>query len=153
MAALKLRRARRVGLPRDVHEAAPSVRESGLDLRRIESQQLRCYGRLPAHVLDEPRVRVHGRRLLADRELHAPTVEDRSARRGNGDVLAVLARGYPPERARAHSLQPGRTKKRNAEREREDREQQPDAAVGGPPAPPAPCPPPPQVVLGGAAGA
>src|SRR5207247_4978008 len=70
------------------------------------------------------------RRLLADRELQAAAVVDRSARGRKGHVLAVLARGQAAVRAGPHALQPRGPQERDPEQEHEAREQEPDAAVG-----------------------
>ena len=70
------------------------------------------------------RIGVDGRRLLADRELHAHPVEDRPATGRRRHDLVVLLRGEPLERRRAHDLQPERA----AERQHERRASAPRAA-------------------------
>ena len=128
--ALQNRRPRGVGLALDVDEAQRAVGERGVHLALVEPEDARGGRRLAARVAHLARVGVDRRRLLADRELQAAAVEDRSAGRGNRHVLVVLVGRQLPERARAHALQPGRAEERDPEGDPEDREQQPDAAVG-----------------------
>src|SRR5439155_25821844 len=79
---------------------------------------------------DLARVRIDGRRLLADRELDTRAIEDRPAARGDRDRLAVLPLGRASKRGRLDALQPRGARQRRGEDENEDREEQADAPVG-----------------------
>ena len=79
------------------HEAASPVGELGRQPIGIEVQKRRRNRGLAPWFAHQARVGIHGRRLLADRELNTAAVVERSARRRNRHVLAVLARRQLPE--------------------------------------------------------
>src|SRR6185312_3702234 len=89
----ELRDERRVGLPRDVDEAAAAVAQRLVDGGRVETERARDDQGLALRLGHLARVGVDRLRLLADRELYAPAVVDRSARGRDDDVRAVLVRG------------------------------------------------------------
>ena len=121
-----------VRLALDVDEGARAIRELRVELLRIDAESLAGGQRHGPRILDPARVRVDRRRLLADRERLADAVEDRAAPGGDDDRLAVLAQRHPLERGGLHSLQPDRPGERAGEDEREEDEEQADAAVGDP---------------------
>ena len=84
------RRAERVRLAIEIHEAARSVGELAVNGAGLDSQRP-CDGRRDgSRIGDLHRVRVDARSLLAERQAHAHAVEDRAAARRKRDVLAVL---------------------------------------------------------------
>ena len=134
VALLERRSLHRVGLALDVDEAARALRQERIERIRAQAEGLSRSEGDCARVPDLVRVGIDRRRLLADRELHAHPVEDRSAPCGNLHYLAVLARRHAPEVLRPDRLEPGRAGQRHAECECEEDEQEAEAAVGEPPA-------------------
>ena len=122
-------RALRVGLPLHVDERLLPVEELRVDLVRIDVQRMSGGDRDLPRVADQPRIRVDGLRLLADRELDAHAVVDRPAAGGGRDHVVVLLSGEPLEPRRAHDLKPERAAERDGEHERKDRDQQADPPV------------------------
>ena len=122
----------RVGLAVDVHEPLRPVGELLVERGRIDSERLRRRVRDRPRVDDFARVRVHGRRLLADRELDARAVEDRAAPGGNRQRLALLARAPRRQSARLNRLQPGGAGEHDGEDDGEDGEERADPAIGEP---------------------
>ena len=129
---LELRGLRRIGLPLDVDEVARSVGEQRVERIRVDAERLRGGERDASRLLHEPRVGVHRRRLLADRERLAGPVVDRAAAGGDLGRVLLLARRDALERRRLDALQPDRPAERAGEDEREETEEKADAAVGGP---------------------
>jgi hypothetical protein len=85
-----------------------------------------------ARIADLARVRGHGHGRRVQRELETEPVVDRSAVRGDGERLAVLARSEPVERVRSDCLQPAGPGKRDRKHEREDGGEQADSPVRDP---------------------
>src|SRR5689334_23260879 len=121
-----------VRLALDVDEAVGPVDELLVDVLRNEPQDARDNRRDLRRVLDLQRVGVDGDRLLADRELDARAVVDRSAVGREIDRRAVLARRHPPVRLRPDALQPDCAQERGAEDDRENGEKKADPAVREP---------------------
>ena len=127
---LELGGLRRIGLPLDVDEVPRPVGEQRVERVRVDAERLRCGRRDASRLLHEPRVRVHRRRLLADRERLAGSVVDRAAAGGDLGRVLLLARRDALERRGLDALQPDRPAERAGEDEREETEEKADAAVG-----------------------
>src|SRR5262249_55795319 len=82
-----------------------------------------------ARVQDLLRIGVDRRRLLTERELDARPVVDRPAARRDLDALLVLAVGELREAAGLDALDPRAAEEEGGEGEREEREEEADAAV------------------------
>jgi hypothetical protein len=121
-----------LGLALDVDEVARTVRERRVELLRVDSERLGGRERDAAWILHFTRIRVDGRRLLADRERLARAVEDRAAPGRDHRRPLVLPLGHPLEPRRLHALDPDRAGKRPREHEDGEAEQEADAAVGEP---------------------
>ena len=81
---------RSVRLSRDVDEPSRAVCELPVEPVGIETQRAAGGDGDTARVADLHRVRVHGHRLLTQREPDARAVEDRPPRGRQDDLLAVL---------------------------------------------------------------
>jgi hypothetical protein len=126
----ELRRLPRVGEAFDVDEARLLREKLRVERIRVDAEQaVRGDGHLP-RLRHLPGVGVHRRRLLADCELHARTVEDRPAPRRDRQRLAVLPLRHAAERRGVDALEPDGPRERAAEDEHERGEQQADPAVG-----------------------
>ena len=123
---------RRVGLPLHVDEVARPVGEQRVERLGVDAERLRGRQRDPPRLAHEPRVGVHGRRLLADRQRLAGAVEDRAAPGRDLGRLLVLTSRDPLQRRGLDRLQPDRAPERGCEDECEETEQEADAAVGRP---------------------
>ncbi len=119
----------RIGEALDVHKARFLVQQQGIERVRVDPEKLVCGDRDGARVHDLARVGIHRFRLLADRELHACVVEDRSTPGRDHDRLVVLAFGHPAECGGVDALQPDGAGERPRKDESKGREQQADPAV------------------------
>ena len=103
-----------------VHLLLVEAQDSGhdrRDLRRIDDLQ---------------RVRIDGRRLLAESELDARAVVDRPPGRRDRHRLTVLLGRHRAERLRADALEPRGAQERQREENGEDGEEEADPAVREP---------------------
>ena len=123
---------RRVGLAVEEDELLRVVGEPGEDGVRVDAERLPCLDRRPPRGDDVPRIGVHGRRELADRERLARPVEDGAASRRDLDRLPLLLRGHRGIRRSVDDLDPGRTSQRDREQRREPEHQQADPGVRPP---------------------
>ena len=123
---------RRVDLAREVDEAPGAVGEERGDGLLVEPEVSRDRGGDDRRLADLRRVGVHGRRVLADRELDSHAVVHRAAVGRERDRLTLLALGKALERRRLHRLQPRRSREGDAEDGGKDDCEQPDAAVRQP---------------------
>ena len=125
----------RLRLALDVDEAALLVHQLAVERVGVDTESLRGRCRNDACVAHLPRICVHRRRLLADRELHTCAVEDRSTGRGEDDHRAVLVRRELRERPGLHGLEPRRPAEQRGEEDEKNGEEEPDPAIDRVPTP------------------